>query len=301
VGVVDSVDGTKTTSYVTSAVTEDRTVTATFEVDTYTVTCNVVGNGTCTATPATVDHGATSTIAVAPATGWHLVDVMDSMDGTKSGSYTTSAIAENRTVTATFAIDTFAIDCHAFGSGTCTATPPTVNYGETSYVAATPAPGWHIVEVVDSVEGIKTSSYTTSGVTQNRTVNATFALNTGEPPAADFVADVISGRAPLAVQFSDASAPGSAAIGQWDWNFGDGETLSGDEANPAHTYQNPGTYTVTLTVTSADGADSVTKTYYITVQQGLPASGYAGLLIVMGALLLAMRRYGRKDYAARVR
>lgn len=38
------------------------------------------------------------------------------------------------------------------------------------------------------------------------------------------------------------------------WNFGDGETSS--SKNPTHVYENPGTYTVTLKITDADGGES---------------------------------------------
>ncbi|MCB0760195.1 MAG: PKD domain-containing protein, partial [Flavobacteriales bacterium] len=50
------------------------------------------------------------------------------------------------------------------------------------------------------------------------------------------------------INFTDASTPGgSSFIGCYMWDFGDGSTSI--EANPSHTYVNPGTYTVCLTVT----------------------------------------------------
>lgn len=44
----------------------------------------------------------------------------------------------------------------------------------------------------------------------------------------------------------------------WSWSFGDG---GGSTArNPDHTYDEPGTYTVTLTATSSEGGtDSLSK------------------------------------------
>jgi hypothetical protein len=47
------------------------------------------------------------------------------------------------------------------------------------------------------------------------------------------------------------------------WNFGDGETSS--SRNPTHVYENPGTYTVTLTITDSEGGD-VTDIVQIEIQ-----------------------------------
>ena len=65
------------------------------------------------------------------------------------------------------------------------------------------------------------------------------------------MADVNTGAAPLTVHFTDTSGGSPAG---WQWDFGDGSysTLQ----NPVYTYNTPGRYTVTLTVT--DGAQSDT-------------------------------------------
>jgi PKD repeat protein len=51
--------------------------------------------------------------------------------------------------------------------------------------------------------------------------------------------------------FTDASAPGSAAITAWTWNFGDASESAGRQLS--HAYAAGGTYTVTLFVTDANG------------------------------------------------
>lgn len=79
---------------------------------------------------------------------------------------------------------------------------------------------------------------------------------------ANFSADIVSGIVPETVQFTDTST-GTVII--WNWNFGDGNTS--EEQNPQHTYDLPGTYTVTLTIfNAAQGSDIETKTNYITVR-----------------------------------
>ena len=80
------------------------------------------------------------------------------------------------------------------------------------------------------------------------------------PPVAAFSAAPTSGIAPLTVQFTDASTNDPTA---WSWNFGDGGTS--DQQHPSHTYNEPGTYTVSLTATNAGGSDTKTKTGHITV------------------------------------
>ena len=81
-----------------------------------------------------------------------------------------------------------------------------------------------------------------------------------EPPVADFVGTPTAGTAPLLVSFTDQSTGDPTS---WSWSFGDGATSSA--RNPDHTYTSEGSYTVTLTVTNADGSDSQTLTNYITV------------------------------------
>ena len=101
--------------------------------------------------------------------------------------------------------------------------------------------------------------------------------------AADFKADPTSGSAPLTVQFTDIS---SGKPTMWVWDFGDGSTDS--VANPSHTYENPGIYTVMLTASNQGGSDSETKVNYISVNAtgtlvadftGEPTTGNAPLSV----------------------
>lgn len=68
------------------------------------------------------------------------------------------------------------------------------------------------------------------------------------------------------VTFTDRSYHG---ITSWTWNFGDGVTLSGSDPavhqNPEHLYENPGTYTVSLTVSNGTSQVTDTQTSLVTV------------------------------------
>ncbi len=64
-------------------------------------------------------------------------------------------------------------------------------------------------------------------------------------PEAKITASATEGLPPLTVRFR------SAGSGRSRWDFGDGATS--DESAPTHVFQKPGLYSVTLTVTDADG------------------------------------------------
>ncbi|WP_243685147.1 PKD domain-containing protein [Methanosarcina barkeri] len=51
----------------------------------------------------------------------------------------------------------------------------------------------------------------------------------------------------------------------WYWEFGDGATST--KRDPVHTYQDPGSYTVTLTATNDAGSDEKIKASYIVVKE----------------------------------
>ncbi len=80
------------------------------------------------------------------------------------------------------------------------------------------------------------------------------------PPQAAFDASARAGPYPLTVSFTDLST-GSPA--QWEWNFGDGVRSTGKD--PVHTYIATGTYTISLKVENAEGANTRIMQNYITV------------------------------------
>ncbi|MBO9198947.1 MULTISPECIES: PKD domain-containing protein [Niastella] len=87
-----------------------------------------------------------------------------------------------------------------------------------------------------------------------------FSLPVFAQPSPDFSANTTAGCAPLGVYFKDLTTGNPTS---WNWDFGNG-TLSNVQ-NPGITFDQPGTYTVTLVVRNADGTNGITKTNYITV------------------------------------
>jgi len=74
-------------------------------------------------------------------------------------------------------------------------------------------------------------------------------------PTANFSVDNDSGCVPFLVHFTDLSTQGDENLGceiiSWDWDFGDGGTST--DQHPEYTYNVPGLYSVSLTVTNSTG------------------------------------------------
>jgi len=96
---------------------------------------------------------------------------------------------------------------------------------------------------------------------------------TNAPPlTAEFTGSPLSGDAPLAVTFTDAS---SGSPTSWSWDFGDGATST--TRSPAHVYSEPGEYSVTLTISDGSSTSTRTRSSYVTVGQTLPlAADFSG-------------------------
>ncbi len=103
------------------------------------------------------------------------------------------------------------------------------------------------------------------GATASYSAIITVLSGSNQPPQINPTASPTTGPAPLTVSFdADASDP-DGQIASYSWNFGDGQTST--QAAPTHTYQNPGAYTVNLTVTDNAGA-AVHATMIIAVSGG---------------------------------
>ncbi|MEX1192125.1 MAG: PKD domain-containing protein [Brumimicrobium sp.] len=100
---------------------------------------------------------------------------------------------------------------------------------------------------------------TISGCTDN--ITTTINVST---LSAEFNSSSTFGCGPITANFTDNSTINGSSIASWAWDFGDGNTSS--QQNPTHNYTEPGTYTVSLTVTDNNGCTNVeTKSNYIQV------------------------------------
>ena len=163
---------------------------------------------------------------------------------------------------------------------------------------------WEFGDGSNSTERNPTHQYTDKGqyivkltVTDNDggtdTVEQTITIR-NLPPIASFTYSPHNPMAGQEISFTDTSTdPEGREISYWHWDFGDGYTSN--LKNPKHTYENPGSYTVTLTVKDDEGLES---TYSIVIDVRPNYTMYyiiGGLLAAaVGALIALKFIRGRK-------
>lgn len=121
-----------------------------------------------------------------------------------------------------------------------------------------------------SAVAVGTATITVRTDDGGRTATSSITVVANRAPTAVLNATPLSGAAPLNVSFnangSSDPDPGDYILG-YDWNFGDGSANSNANA-PSHTYNTPGTYTVSLRVMDNNNLYSTAVTRTITVTSG---------------------------------
>ena len=172
-------DGSTSNPRTDTNVTGPVNVTATFAIDTYTITATTGSGGSITPVGSvSVNHGASQSFTITPSSGYHIVDVL--VEGSSVGavsSYTFTNVTANHTISASFAINTYTLGYTAGANGTLTGTASqSVNHGGNGTpVTAVANEGYHFVQWSD---GSTANPRTDTNVTGPISVTASFAINT---------------------------------------------------------------------------------------------------------------------------
>ena len=150
------------------------TVTASFAVNTYTVTATAGPNGAISG-PTEAKHGELKTYTITANPGYHVADVK--VDDKSVGAVTTLTlpVIANSVVTVTFALNNYIVTRNAGYNGAISG-PATAEHGTTPTYAITPNPGYHISDV--KVNGVSKGAATTvmlPSITADTTIAATFS------------------------------------------------------------------------------------------------------------------------------
>jgi hypothetical protein len=180
--LVDGISIGAASSHTFSAVDANHTISATFAIDTFTVSASALANGSVSPSgDISVTYGGTQSVTMHPDAGYHVADVL--VDGVSVGAvlnHTFTDVKENHTLVASFAIDAFEVTATSGPNGTVTPAGVTgVNYGADLTYAITPDTGYHIASlVIDGDPITPVPSYQFGFITGNHTISATFAIDT---------------------------------------------------------------------------------------------------------------------------
>jgi hypothetical protein len=180
---VDGVSVGAVTTYTFTNVSANHTIAATIKTRYYSITPSAGTGGTISPSAVVwVPYGGSKTFTVTPNIGYAIANVV--VDGVSKGaiaSYTfTNLSAKAHTISAAFSIRTCTITPTAGANGSLSpAAATTVPYGASQAVTITPAPGYHVSDVlVDGVSAGPVASYTFSNIGSDHSISASFAINT---------------------------------------------------------------------------------------------------------------------------
>ena len=109
-------------TFTTGPITAACTVSATFSLNTYTVSATAGTGGSIAPTSSTVNHGATTTFTVTPNTGYGINTVTGCGGSLSGNTFTTGPITAACTVSASFKLKTYLIQVTKSGTSTGTGT-----------------------------------------------------------------------------------------------------------------------------------------------------------------------------------
>ena len=257
-GVTDPSASTTTVS-----MTEARTLSASFSINSYDLTL-VEALGGSVSGSGTFDHGSTPTITATPNigysfTGWNGTGVTD-----PSVSTTTVSMTEARTLSASFSINSYdlslveALGGSVSGSGT-------FDHGSTPTITATPDigysfTGWNGTGVADP-----SSSSTTVSMTEARTLSASFSINSYELTLQGGLGGSVSGEG----NYSHGSLVTITAVANSGYSFSGWSGMGVSDPNSPTT-------SVLLTenqTISAQFSEIASTHYLLTLQASPPHAG----------------------------
>ena len=261
------------TTYTFSSISSTHTISATFAINTYTLTYTAEAHGNIMGTsPQTVNYGGDgSTVTAVPNTGYHFTNWSD---GILTAARTETNVTSNKSVTANFAINTYTLAYTAGDHGSITGTASqTVNHGASgTEVTAVANSGYHFVDWSDT--NSTSATRTDTNVTANKSATANFALtpsNSKEITAFSFATLEAIG----VVKESDYTIAINVPNGTNITALIPTITISGASVSPntlvAHDFTDSVAHPIVYTVTAAN---STTQNYSVSVTI-LPATQIA--------------------------
>lgn len=166
----------------TITMNSNKSVTATFGIQTFSVTGTAGANGSITPTIAVVNYNGSRLFTATANTGYDIDTWFVDGSPVQSGgtTYTLSGITATHTVNVTFKIKTFSITATAGANGTVAPLSEVVNYEGSQLFTASPATDYEVDKWTLDGADIQTggNTYTLSNITATHTVAVSFKITT---------------------------------------------------------------------------------------------------------------------------
>jgi M6 family metalloprotease-like protein len=280
-----SSDLTGSTNPTTITMNGSKSVTATFTQNEYALTLNKVGSGSVTADPvkSTYHYGDSVQLTATADAGWTFSTWDGGLGATNPVAIT---IDGDKTVTATFTQNEYALTLNKVGSGSVTADPvkAAYHYGDSVQLTATADAGW----TFSTWSGDLTGSTNPTTITMNgsKSVTATFtqneyALTLNKVGSGSVTADPVK----AAYHYGDsvqltATADAGWTFSTWDGGLGTANpvalTIEGGRTVTATFTQNEYTLTLNKVGSGSVAADPAKGTYHYGDSVQLTATADAG-------------------------
>lgn len=166
------------TSYTFTNVTANHTISASFTINSYTISASAGSGGSISPSGnVTVPYGGNQTFTITPASGYAVANVL--VDGVSQGavsSYTFSNVTSSHTISASFSQITYTIQASAATGGSISPSGSvTVAQGASQTFTITADSGYTISDVlIDGSSVGAVVSYTFANVTSSHTISASF-------------------------------------------------------------------------------------------------------------------------------
>jgi hypothetical protein len=180
--LVDGLSVGPVTSYNFPSVTATHTISATFAINTYTITTYAGAHGSISPSgDITVNYGGSQTFTITPDPGYHIDGLnVDGFSLAPASTYTFTNVADNSFISADFAIDTFTITTSAGPNGSITPSGTvSANYGDSKSFEITADPDFMISQVIVDgspvkLSGLTETSFTFNNISSDHTISAKF-------------------------------------------------------------------------------------------------------------------------------
>jgi hypothetical protein len=176
------------TSYTVSNVTGDTTISASFAINTYTITVTQGANGDIAPGTTVVAQGGSADFFATPNADYYIASI--TVDGSPVTVFSPtgqpfhfSNVQANHTITATYAINVYTITVTQTANGLISSGNGTsVNSGDGVSFSVTPSAGYHIASITTDAGSVTVTSpggqtVDFSNVQANHTITATYAIN----------------------------------------------------------------------------------------------------------------------------